>query len=170
MLDHFHGKQAKANHAARVEVGLPLLPPGKPMYIIDDAHESYDESMMWEEQFKDGVRDKNNHFLLVCVYGAASGRNSWGRAASQSATIQPESRIELLPHAPHMLQVRMVKEEVHEVIRRWAASRVIPIDCHESTFEFLWYETQGHPGVLKLVLEFINLKGLSVVRAFLNLL
>ncbi|CAL8581969.1 hypothetical protein XPA_007650 [Xanthoria parietina] len=133
------------------------------MYIIDDAHESYDESMMWEEQFKDGVRDKNNHFLLVCVYGAASGRNSWGRAASQSATIQPESRIELLPHAPHMLQVRMVKEEVHEVIRRWAASRVIPIDCHESTFEFLWYETQGHPGVLKLVLEFINLKGLSVI-------
>ncbi|CAO1600806.1 hypothetical protein XANCAGTX0491_004485 [Xanthoria calcicola] len=74
VLDHFHGKQAKANYAARVEVGLPLLPPGKPVYIIDDAHESYDESIMWEEQFKDGVRDKNDHFLLVCVYGAASGR------------------------------------------------------------------------------------------------
>ena len=68
---------------------------------------------MWEELFKDGFRNKNDHFLFVCVYG-----DTTANAPSQPARIPPESRIELLSQPPHGLQIRMNEQEHSYVIKR----------------------------------------------------
>ncbi|KAI4239497.1 MAG: hypothetical protein LQ349_000310 [Xanthoria aureola] len=162
VLEEKYRKSVIANDAVRAKLGLHLETgtPRKPVYIIDDAHYTYSEDEMWEDQFKDGVRDKNDHFLLVCVYGAASGLHTWGPVTSQSARIPAASRIELLSQPPHHLQIRMNQQEHSEVIKRWATNT--KVECDQSVYTFLWYETQGHAGVLKIMLEFIKSKAPTV--------
>lgn len=148
----------------------------KPLYIIDDAHRTYSENLMWEEKFKNGIIDHDEYYLFLCGYGPANGRIHWGSVPSQSATVPTRWRIELLPHPshnlqgyadpPHMLHMRMEEKEVAEVIKRWAENQSPQATYDSSVFELLWYETEGHPGALKLILELMESKGPKVLRAF----
>lgn len=154
----------------------------KPLYIIDDAHRTYSENLMWEQKFKNGIIDHDEYYLFLCGYGPANGHIHWGTVPSQSATVPTEWRIELLPHpsrnlqgmmqkegyadTPHMLHVRMLEKEAAEVIKRWAENQSPQATYDSSVLELLWYETEGHPGALKLILELMESKGPMVVRAF----
>lgn len=79
--------------------------------------------------------------------------------------ILPDSRIELLAQPPHGLQIRMNEQEHSDVIKRWATN--LGVECDQSAYEFLWYKTQGHAGVLKNMLEFMKSKAPTMVRVFL---
>ncbi len=59
----------------------------------------------------------------------------------------------------------MNEQEHSDVIKRWATN--LGVECDQSAYEFLWYKTQGHAGVLKNMLEFMKSKAPTMVRVFL---
>ncbi|KAI4239785.1 MAG: hypothetical protein LQ349_000093 [Xanthoria aureola] len=98
VLEEKYRKSVIANDAVRAKLGLYLETgtPRKPVYIIDDAHQTYSEDEMWEDQFKDGVQDKNDHFLLVCF--AYHGESIISYDAAQCRMILGEDFLPALVH------------------------------------------------------------------------
>ncbi|KAL8854175.1 MAG: hypothetical protein Q9221_001098 [Calogaya cf. arnoldii] len=144
----------RLNDDLRLEIGLHVDKidfPKTRVYIIDEAVLMYPETQMWDNLFKGPPRTEDNapYFILLCLY-------EWGPIESQSATIPIKRRIELLAQPPHPLGIRMDQTECRWVISLWAKSHEPPAAYDDDMVEFLWYETEGHAGVLGLMLTYIK--------------
>ncbi|KAI4272800.1 MAG: hypothetical protein L6R38_006514 [Xanthoria sp. 2 TBL-2021] len=158
-------REAKSkNEDARKKLGLQPN-NAKPVYMIDDAIYTYSEKRMWEEVFKGEVKDRNVYYILICVHGSSTGFYQWGTDYSNAVFIPTDRRVELLPDASYNLQLRMNEEETKIVIDRWAAHHTPPAKCDQSVYEFVRCETEGYPGILNIMLEYIKM---HTVGLFLN--
>ncbi len=109
---------------------------------------------MWDERFKNPPSSYGDLFVLVCVHGSASGVVRWGEHPSQAAQIPSRRRIELHPNTSGGLCMSFSSEEISDVVRAWTRCHAPPCD---DLIEYLKFETQGHVGMLELVLQ--HLKG-----------
>ncbi len=67
----------------------------KVIYLIDDGHNTYLETYLWEDKFKRPSR-KDPYFVPVCVHGSANRLfHKWEPFRSHAVDIPLERRIEL---------------------------------------------------------------------------
>ncbi len=123
------------------------------IFMIDDAVDTYNETEMWDQLFKNDPEGLDACYLLICVYGSSNGTHRWGRSPGQSADIPPDRRIELHPTSAEELQVLLNEREIRQLVERWADTHVPKATCDENVYKFIESETQGHVGVIARLLR-----------------
>lgn len=150
-------RDKKSNEEVREEMGLPKYGSSKmTVFMIDDAVDTYDEIAMWDELFKNEPEGLRACYLLICVHGPSDGTHQWGEDPSQSAYIPSDRRIELQPTSAGGLQMLLNKQEIRQIVDRWAETHVPKAICDESVYDFIESETQGHAGVIPRLLRGIK--------------
>lgn len=122
-----------------------------PVYLIDNAVNTYHERAMWEERFKNPDDAGNALFVLVCVHGSADGMVQWGSDLSEASQIESHRRIELRGESLCMLLSSL---EIREIVGLWAKQH--PFQIGSNLIEYLIFETQGHAGMLQMVLKHLS--------------
>lgn len=122
-----------------------------PVYLIDNAVNTYHERAMWEEHFKNPDDAGNALFVLVCVHGSADGIVQWGSDLSESSQIESHRRIELRGEGLCMLLSSL---ETREIVGSWAKQH--PFQIGSDLIEYLIFETQGHAGMLQMILKHLS--------------
>ena len=153
ILEIAQDRDKKSNEEVREKLGLPKYESSKTtVFMIDDAVNTYNEKMMWDDLFKNQSQGFEMCFLLICVHGPSDGTHRWGDTESQSAYIQPDRRIELHSKSAGGLQMLLDKQEIRQLVERWADTHVPKATCDESAYDFVESETQGHAGVIQMLL------------------
>ena len=117
----------------------------KVVYLIDDAHNTYLETDLWEDHFKRPSRS-DPYFVLVCSYGAADRLfHRWGPLRSHAADILLDRRIELQ-------QLLLNDQHMKEIIDAWAKTNSPDRPCGSDLLDFFQFYTNGHVGVLDSLL------------------
>ena len=111
---------------------------------------------MWEKLFKNPDHTGKALFVLLCAHSSADGTFEWGFDLSQAATIPLHRRIKQHPNAPGRLCTLLLPQEIGEVVKIWAAGRVHPFQIDPDVIEYLEFETQGHAGMLQMVLRHLS--------------
>ncbi|KAF2106486.1 hypothetical protein BDV96DRAFT_607363 [Lophiotrema nucula] len=138
------------NHELR-----PKNPAARPIYLIDEAQGSYEEEEFW-------LMLKNSHntrqsplFVLVCVYGA-TGVNSKRdpKIESQAQRMHALHRVELRPSTSSTLCMLFRKDEVASIVEKFATLHSYGLG--EGVVDYLYTATDGHPGMVGLLLSHIK--------------
>jgi hypothetical protein len=128
----------------------PNNPNARMIYLIDEAQGSYEEEHFWGTTLKHPNTRSSSLFVLVCLYGAHGiSRTLQPHIESQAQRMDRIHRVELRPNGnkPFML---FRPEETREMIRKWALQH--KFDLLDGTCEYIHNSTDGHPGVIGLVL------------------
>ena len=126
------------------------------VFLIDEAQNTYREPQMWDELFKNPDQRRNPYFVLVCVYGSASGTVQWGSSPSEASEIESHRRIELHSNVPDGPRMLLSSQEIREMVRIWANEHEPPFQHQDDVIEFLEFETQGHAGMLGRLLKHLS--------------
>jgi hypothetical protein len=133
----------------------PSNPAARPIYLIDEAQSSYDDDKFWT-MLKDhhNTRDKPL-FVLVCVYGA-DGISHLRDPMVESRALRMHSlhRIELRPFVRGGPRMLFQPEEVETIVSNFAT--VHHLQLEDGVVEYLLSATDGHPGMIGLLLCFLN--------------
>ena len=131
-------------------------PQAQTLFLIDEAQDSYDEEDFWSEVFKNHTRTRSSSlYLLSCLYGVAGiGRDR--HLLSRASQVDSIQRIELRPSRLGSLHMLFNKTELEEAVEKWAQS------CHfqvrEDFSEYFLSVTDGHPGMVGLILQYLYLE------------
>lgn len=133
----------------------PRNPAARPIYLIDEAQGSYEEEGLWSSL-------KNHHnmraqplFVLVCVYGAAG--ISYVRdpkVESQARRMHALHRIELRPSTPGNPCMLFGQDEVGLLVKKFAI--INNKQLQDGLIEYLHHATSGHPGMVGLLLVYLD--------------
>lgn len=129
----------------------PCHPEAKTVYLIDEAQRSYEEVDLWARKLKNPGSRNQPLFVLVCLYGVDVSVGRPLDVESQSLNIDAIQRVELRPSRtcnPHML---FTLEETNIVVQKWAI--VNRYQLTSGVCEYLHTATDGHPGMVGLVLR-----------------
>lgn len=128
----------------------PNNPNARTIYLIDEAQGSYEEEDFWGRTLKQHDTRRTPIFVLVCLYGAAA------LSCTREPTIESQAqrmdcihRVELRPigGGPFML---FKPEETRATIQKWALQNKFRL--RDGTWEYIHTATDGHPGVVGLIL------------------
>ena len=133
------------------------------IFLIDEAQDSYDEQELWTSLKNHNTRSKSS-FVLVCVYGA-TGVLSFSNANIESRALNIDSmqRIELRPSISCRTHMLFSLEETKVVVGKWALSNRFELE--KGTEEYLQAATEGHPGMVGLVLKYLEFHFPQVLTA-----
>ena len=93
--------------------------------------------------------------MLVCVYGAAGiSPTSSSDVESQARRIHALQRVELRRTAPETPCMLFAPEEVDFIVRKFARSN--DCGCEREAVDYLIHSTDGHPGMLGLLLNHVE--------------
>ena len=157
----------KENAKTREELGLTKHGSSTTsIFMIDDAVETYNETDMWDRLFKNEPAGLKSCYLLICVHGSSDGTHRWGNLQSQSAKIPSNRRIELYPTSTGGLQMLLNKQEIRQLVDRWAEKHSPRAKCEQSVYDFIESETQGHVGVISKLLHDVQEAAKNEVSSF----
>ncbi|KAF2785483.1 hypothetical protein K505DRAFT_369196 [Melanomma pulvis-pyrius CBS 109.77] len=118
----------------------PKIPPRNPtaqmIYLIDEAQNSYEEEILWENLKNRKNTRTSPYYVLVCVYGAAgisSKRDP--RVESQAQLMHRMHLVELRPSFPGNPYMLFQKEEVKVIVNKFAIDQGHAVD--EEVVEYL---------------------------------
>lgn len=130
----------------------PHNPKARNIFLIDEAQNSYSEADFWSRHQKNIFTRSQSLFVLVCVYGSATnflpGRNNH---QSEALTIEQSQRIELRPSVAGGLSMQFTLKETEEVVEKWRYTNQYKL--MGSVGEYMHMATNGHPGMLGLLLN-----------------
>ena len=136
--------------------------PRKAVFLIDEATNTYKEIMMWADLFKNPDR-QDDFFVLVCSYGSAKGVYQYGPEDAESVQIPPGRRVELFP-TDNKLQLLLSTCEIRQVVHEWHL-KLEGIVLDPDVYDFLETETEGHAGMLSMLLKYLE-TGILQVKIF----
>lgn len=132
----------------------PRNPHARTIYLIDEAQGSYEDENFWS-MLKDHHNTRmQDLFVLVCVYGAAGV--SYKRdpnVESQAQRMHALQRVELRPTTAFGLCMLFRKEEVDLMVRQFAVFNHYQLG--PGITEYIYSATDGHPGMVGLLLSHI---------------
>ena len=129
----------------------PCNPEARSIFLIDEAQGSYEEEHFWTHLKNHHQTRQQSLYVLVCVYGAVGiSRMREPNVESQALQMHSLQRIELrssTPGAPCML---FRPEEVDIMVRKFAT--YVNLQLEPGVAEYLYHATDGHPGMIGLLL------------------
>lgn len=131
------------------------------VFLIDEAQYTYEEHHMWDEYFKNPREGTGPRFVLVCVHGSAEGLVEYGDLPSSSTRISAEKRIELYPNESGGQKILLSQPEILQIVQMWCSQRKYSFDSE--VVDYFEFETQGHAGVLGLLLDHLTRKANDVL-------
>ncbi len=154
ILKNAEDRAKKQNEKVREKLGLTKHESSTTtIFMIDDAVDTYNETDMWDQLFKNDPKGLDACYLLICVYGPSDGTHRWGKSPWQSANIPPDRRIELHPTSAGELQILLNEREIRQLVERWAETHAPIATYDENVYQFIESETQGHVGVIARLLR-----------------
>jgi hypothetical protein len=115
---------------------------------------------LWGRKLKNlGARDQPM-FVLVCLYGADVTLSRHSDIESQSLNINSIQRVDLRPSMTGNPHVLFTFEETTIVVKKWAISNKYQL--MSGICEYLHTATDGHPGMMGLVLRQFEMRFLKV--------
>lgn len=147
----------------------PQNPKARTIYLIDEAQGSYEEDGLWLALKNHRNTRWSPLFVLVCVYGATGVSHERDpNAESQAQRIHSLHRIELRPSMPRIPYMLFRREEVDHIVGKFA-------NFHKCRFQnevvdYLYNATGGHPGMVGILLSYVELleNGVSLFLLHLN--
>ncbi|KAF8457045.1 hypothetical protein BDZ91DRAFT_786064 [Kalaharituber pfeilii] len=126
--------------------------------LIDEAQMTYHDTVFWNDYIKPIDRSSTTYVIMFSSYGSPGANPlELPRANRQTAlTINPEQRISLQPRPSEYdegLGLLLTYDEYCDVVALWNQARGRPLNIHESLLSGLWHFTQGHAGVVHLLLN-----------------
>ncbi|KAF2872276.1 hypothetical protein BDV95DRAFT_593681 [Massariosphaeria phaeospora] len=124
------------------------------IYLIDEAQNSYEEQSFWS-QLKDYHATRQQAlFVLVCVFGATGVSSYYDPdIESQALRMHALHRIELRPSTSSSLCMLLRQDEVAFMVNKFAT--VHGYQLHNRVAEYLYSATNGHPGMVGLLLDHV---------------
>lgn len=139
----------------------PHNPKARTVYLIDEAQDSYDEEEFWTELLKKHHIGSQDLYVLVCLYGAsANAYDQKPKTASQASKVDTFQRVELRPSRPGSLHLLFDTSEISETVSKWASPNNVTLSG--DVYEYLRVATDGHPGILGMLLQYIQGKCFKV--------
>ncbi|KAI4285098.1 MAG: hypothetical protein L6R38_000939 [Xanthoria sp. 2 TBL-2021] len=124
-----------------------------PVYLIDNAEDTYGEYEMWVNEFRPEPPSKDDIkacYLLVSRHVSASGSR---------VVLPPDRRIELLPMHDGGPRQLLSVTETQEMVKKWAEARTPRATCTDDVGEFVHAQTAGHAGIVyDLLKETLDVK------------
>ena len=137
------------------------------VFLIDNAHETYRESRIWEDLFKNDPVETDPYFVLMCEYGSADAElTTWGFSLSAASKIPPERRVELHPSVHNYPQMLLSSQELRSMLDIWGKKSGTDIKVLENSAQYIEFETQGHVGVVTRVLQYLQRAIKDVISSY----
>lgn len=145
----------------------PHNPKATTAYLVDEAQNSYEEEHFWTRTLKCYDARQQSIFVLVCPYGAAGlSSKSEPDIISQALLVDCMQRVELRPSkigCPYML---FRQQETDEIVQKWAIVNKFQLKAGVS--EYLHAATDGHPGMIGLILKYFEFLSSQVISNYLK--
>lgn len=145
----------------------PQNPKATPIYLIDEAQDSYEEEELWTRTLKGYDTSQQPKFVLVCLYGTAGFSSGYEpNVESQALLIDRLQRVELRPSTfgrPYML---FKPEETAATVQKWAITNRLQLQS--SVSKYLHAATDGHPGMVGLILRYFSFLSCQVIPTSLQ--
>ena len=156
--------QERSNWQEKNSKVRPLNPLARTVYLIDEAQGSYEEEELWVSLKNYHMTRAQAFFVLVCVYGAVGVSHARDpNVESQAQRTHSLQRIELYPTAPGSLCMLFRKDEVEFMIKRFAIHHKCQLE--HGVVDYIQKATNGHPGVVGLLLSYLHDFSLNVSPA-----
>ena len=143
------------NFRQRNAVLRPNNPTARTIYLIDEAQASYGEADFWS--YVKNVRCTRTQpmFVLVCLYGAvgAAHRRDFD-VESQARQMHDLQRIELRPSSSGTLGMLFCKEDINRIAARFSVQSSYQLE--HGVADYLYRATDGHPGMVGLLLAYVE--------------
>ena len=161
-LEHEKSKWEKENAKYR-----PRNPKARTIYLIDEAHGSYEEHL-WTRIQKNRTRSQPL-FVLGCLDGAADVYSMGGLNIEEMKRIIPTpnesdrppalcvasaQRIELRPINSGCPYLLFKPEETAIVVKKWAITNEFTLDT--GACEYIHAVTNGYPGIISILLAWFK--------------
>lgn len=130
----------------------PRNPEATAIYLIDEAQDPYEEERLWSQTFKNPDATQQSMFVLVSLCDSV-GTSLLREPAVESQALRMDrfERVELRPSVrgrPYML---FKPEETAITVQKWAIQNKLQLKGGVS--EYLHVATDGHPGMVGLILQ-----------------
>ncbi|EDN91312.1 predicted protein [Sclerotinia sclerotiorum 1980 UF-70] len=154
-FDKYLGNEASKWQSKNSKV-RPHNPAARKVFLIDEAQNSYEDGEFWHQNLKNYNTRSQSLFVLVCLYGISgiSAAHEPG-IASQALLVDSFQRIELRPSANNNLHILFTPKETSVMVMKWATVQNFQLE--NGMFEYLHAATNGHPGVLDMILNYLKL-------------
>ncbi|ESZ97909.1 hypothetical protein SBOR_1708 [Sclerotinia borealis F-4128] len=131
----------------------PHNPAAQKVFLIDEAQNSYEEKLFWNQYLRNSNISSQPLFVLVSLYGALGvSMNREILVASQAIRIDSFPRVELRPSANGNLHVLFTLEDTSTMVIKWAT--VYGFQLESGVSEYLHAATDGHPACLNAIERF----------------
>jgi hypothetical protein len=133
----------------------PRNPNARSIFLIDEAQGSYEETEFWSKLKSTRVTRAQPLYVLVCVYGAAG--ISYKRDPDielQAQRMHALQRVELRPSKSFHLCMLFQLDEVELIVNKFAMYNGYQVD--QGVGRYLYSATEGHPGMVGLLLSHIT--------------
>jgi len=132
----------------------PHNPEARTIYLIDEAQGSYGDIDFWSMLKNHHSTTGNSLFVLVCVYGAAGVSHiREPNVESQAQRMHALQRVELRPSTCFSLCMLFRQDEVALIVKKFAVRN--ECELGEGIARYLYEATDGHPGMVGLLLTHI---------------
>ena len=145
----------------------PYNPAATTIYLIDEAQDSYEEEAFWARTLKNPNTRQQSMFVLVCLYGATGvSRIREPNNESQALRMDRLQRVELRASASGCPYMLFKPEETVVTVQKWAIQNRLQLK--DGVSEYIHSATDGHPGMVGLILQHFQILARQVIFTDFN--